>query len=58
MASSTQQTVKQEPSGSSEQSTTFKQESDIVKVEDETFEQFYSEVIYRFWKESILNDSF
>ncbi len=50
MASSTQQTVKKEPSGSSEQSTTtnttIKPELDIVKIEEETFEQFYSEVIY------------
>jgi hypothetical protein len=50
MASSTQQTVKQEPSGSSEQSTantTVKQEFSVTaKEEDETFEQFYSEVIY------------
>jgi hypothetical protein len=51
MASSTQQTIKQEsslPSSSgSEQSTTIKQDlSGIMKPEDETFEQFYSEVIH------------
>jgi hypothetical protein len=61
MASSTEQTIKQEPSlassSSSEQSTanmtikpefntTLKKELNaIMKPEDETFEQFYSEVI-------------
>jgi len=52
MASSTQQTIKQEsslPSSSGVQqsttNTTIKQESSTtLKVEDETFEQFYSEV--------------
>jgi hypothetical protein len=54
MASSTQPTVKQEPplpsSSNSEQSTTdtkLKEEFSVTtNQEDETFEQFYSEVIY------------
>jgi len=55
MASSTPQTVKQESSissssATSEQSTsntTIKEELSVpLKADDETFEQFYSEVIY------------
>ena len=53
MTSSTEQTIKHEPlqtgSSSSEQfaaNTTIKQEFSVTKTqEDETFEQFYSEVI-------------
>jgi hypothetical protein len=54
MASSTQQTIKQEPSlpssSTSEQSikdTTIQEEYSVTPTEeDETFEQFYSEVIH------------
>lgn len=55
MASTTEQTIKHEstipsPSSSEQKSTTnttIKPElSAIIKPEDETFEQFYSEVIY------------